>query len=133
VPEVAAPYSIKDRQGAEPQSSLWPCPSTMVGQITVTGSDAKPGFQATPWFWLGGCCSRKNIMLVRGAPARKNAKTSGASPQNQTETRPIALEPLQIRVALPSMTVNDRVDRCRPVTGRHIVPQERKLEAAAAE
>jgi hypothetical protein len=43
------------------------------------------------------------------------------------------LKPFQIRVALPSMTVNDRVDRCRPVTGRYIVPQERKLEAAAAE
>jgi hypothetical protein len=34
---------------------------------------------------------------------------------------------------LPAMTVNDRVDRRRPVTGWYIVPQERKLETAAAE
>jgi hypothetical protein len=47
--------------------------------------------------------------------------------------RPPALKRFQIRFPLPSMTVNDRVDRCRPVTGWYIVPQERKLEAAAAE
>jgi hypothetical protein len=34
---------------------------------------------------------------------------------------------------LSAMTVNDRVDRGRPVTSRYIVPQERKLETAAAE
>jgi hypothetical protein len=58
--------------------------------------------------------------LIRTTPGR-----------DQDATYP--LKPFQIRVALPSMTVNDRVDRCRPVTGRCIVPQERKLEAAAAE
>jgi len=34
---------------------------------------------------------------------------------------------------VPAMTVDDRVDRRRPVTSRYIVPQERKLETAAAE
>jgi hypothetical protein len=42
-----------------------------------------------------------------------------------------ALKPVQVRDALLSMTVNDRVDRRRPVTGRYIVSQEGKLQTAA--
>ena len=44
-----------------------------------------------------------------------------------------ALKSFHDDFALPPMTVNDRVDRRRPVTGRYIVPQEGKLETAAAE
>jgi hypothetical protein len=37
------------------------------------------------------------------------------------------LKPFQFRAERPSMTMNDRVDRCRPVPRRYIVPQEGKL------
>jgi len=43
------------------------------------------------------------------------------------------LKPLHVHFALPPMTMNDRIDRRRPVPGRDIVPEERELEAAATE
>ena len=50
-----------------------------------------------------------------------------ATPENALT----ALKPFQVRDALSSMTVNDCVDRRRPVTGRYIVSQEGKLQTAA--
>jgi hypothetical protein len=65
-----------------------------------------------------------------GRRARKNAKTV-------REPRPTKLisplKPFQIHIALPAMTMNDRVDRRGPVPSRYIVPQECKLQPATAE
>ena len=50
-----------------------------------------------------------------------------ANPENALT----ALKPIQLHDALTSMTMNDRIDRRRPVPGRDIVAEKRELEAAA--
>jgi hypothetical protein len=59
--------------------------------------------------------------------------TSHWSHLHYPSERRTALKPAQVPLPLAPMTVNNRVDRRRPVTGGHIVLQERKLEPATAE
>jgi hypothetical protein len=72
------------------------------------------------------------VLEYRG-DRRPAAAGEGGSHPNYLGDRVPSLKSLHDDFALPPMTVNDRVDRCRPVTGRYVVPQERKLETTAAE
>jgi hypothetical protein len=77
--------------------------------------------------------SRRLVRHSFGNQGRRRKLGERGSHPNYLGNRVPSLKSLHDGLPLPPMTVNDRVDRRRPVTGRYIVPQERKLKTAAAE
>jgi hypothetical protein len=47
--------------------------------------------------------------------------------------RPAPLKPFPVAVSLAAVTMHDRIDRRRPVTGGYIIPHKGEFQAAAAE